>query len=144
MGKKKGSVLHVWQIRSRTPGPCGRCGRISEYLTVDHIIPMSFLQTVGLGAEIGYTDNDNFQLLCRTCNTLKGNRFDFSDPRTMANLKRYVILLEQIHTYEDHGKGDTVRSLRRSDLGGPEGGEAPVHGQSVAVEPIREQPEVGG
>jgi hypothetical protein len=59
-------------------------------LTLDHIIPVSFL-TQQLGATVEETfDWDNFQALCRRCNTLKAGRFDLSNVKTKPLLLKYV------------------------------------------------------
>lgn len=68
---------------------CLRC-HSNENLTIDHIIPVTFLITQ-LGASIEETfDWDNFQSLCRRCNTLKGGRFDLSHPKTKPLVIKYV------------------------------------------------------
>lgn len=78
-------------------GICDKCGRKTDYLTVDHIIPYSFVFEMGLRNE--QFDHDwNFQLLCRPCNRLKGATFDFTDKRTVPNLKRYVELAEEYYS----------------------------------------------
>ena len=93
--KKKNSVLHEWQLKSRVRGTCGDCGRETDMLNVDHIIPASFLVNIGL-PEQRYEDNENFQLLCRLCNADKSNRFDLKNPKTVPLLKKYINLLEEM------------------------------------------------
>lgn len=68
---------------------CERCK--SDYeLTLDHIVPVSFLmQQLGATLEETYSE-ENFQALCRRCNTLKAGRFDLSDVRTKILLLKYV------------------------------------------------------
>jgi 5-methylcytosine-specific restriction endonuclease McrA len=58
-------------------------------LTVDHIVPVSFLQQIGFHEAI-QEDDENFSMLCRTCNTFKGGRIDLANPRTKPLLKKYV------------------------------------------------------
>jgi 5-methylcytosine-specific restriction endonuclease McrA len=68
---------------------CKRCMSHTD-LTIDHIIPVSFLLTQ-LGATVNETyDWDNFQVLCRPCNTLKAGRFDLSNPKTKELLIKYT------------------------------------------------------
>jgi 5-methylcytosine-specific restriction endonuclease McrA len=68
---------------------CEKCGSSFE-LTIDHIIPVSFL-IEQLGATLDETyDYSNFQVLCRRCNTLKSGRFDLSDNRTKTLLFKYI------------------------------------------------------
>lgn len=68
---------------------CARCFS-SEELTLDHIIPISFLmQNFGASKEETY-DWDNFQPLCRKCNTLKAGRFDLSNEKTKKLLLKYI------------------------------------------------------
>jgi 5-methylcytosine-specific restriction endonuclease McrA len=77
-------------------GSCEKCGRKTDYLTVDHIVPLSFIDALGL-KELSYNHDWNFQLLCRACNKLKGTVFDFTNPRTLPNLKRYVAEVENFY-----------------------------------------------
>jgi 5-methylcytosine-specific restriction endonuclease McrA len=68
---------------------CARCNSTKE-LTIDHIIPLSFLiQQLGATSEETF-DWDNFQPLCRKCNTLKAGRFDLSNEKTKPLLIRYI------------------------------------------------------
>lgn len=68
---------------------CTRCNSYND-LTIDHIIPLNFLITQ-LGATIDETfDFDNFQSLCRRCNTLKSGRFDLSNEKTKPLLIKYI------------------------------------------------------
>lgn len=97
MKGSKQSLLYQLQQKGKIGGECKMCKRVRDSLTVDHIVPVSFLQAVGLEQYIKYEDADNFQLLCRTCNSLKGNRFDFTNPKTLENLKKYIKLLETLH-----------------------------------------------
>jgi len=54
------------RILKRDGNKCGRC-QSTENLEIDHIIPLS---------KGGRHDEDNFQVLCRTCNRKKSNKFD--------------------------------------------------------------------
>jgi 5-methylcytosine-specific restriction endonuclease McrA len=54
----------TWEVFARDPHKCRCCGS-SEKLTIDHIVPL----TRG-----GSNDLDNLQILCRNCNSRKGNR----------------------------------------------------------------------
>lgn len=68
---------------------CVRCNSHKD-LTIDHIIPVSFL-TTQLGATVEETfDWDNFQSMCRKCNTLKAGRFDLSNEKTKPLLIKYA------------------------------------------------------
>src|SRR3990167_10660326 len=59
---------------------CIRCGR-NEMLTVDHIIPASVLQQLGVDMEQD-DDEENWQILCNPCNHFKAARLDFTNPKT--------------------------------------------------------------
>lgn len=62
-------------------------------VTVDHIIPVHFMEQMGLFDEILH-DAENFQLLCRMCNQYKGNRLDFSNKKTLCLLEKYIQILK--------------------------------------------------
>ncbi len=95
--KKKNSALFEWQKKANElGGTCHKCSRKTDYLTVDHIVPASFIVMLGLKEE-SYDDDWNFQLLCRACNKLKGNLFDFTNPKTFENLKRYVNITQEFY-----------------------------------------------
>lgn len=68
---------------------CRRCGK-TENLTVDHIVPKVILSDMGVSEKEKYADYDNMEILCKVCNTFKGRRLDFSDPRTKEQLLKYL------------------------------------------------------
>lgn len=72
------------------------CKKFSDYLTVDHIFPVSLLVRFGL-TENSYKDRENMELICRNCNILKQDRFDFNNPKTVPLIKHYLELI--IKTY---------------------------------------------
>ena len=95
--KKKHTKLHEWQQKANgLGGSCEKCGRKTDYLTVDHIVPVSFIEMLGLRNE-AYEHDWNFQLLCRACNRLKGYYFDFTNPKTFPLLQKYVELTQEYY-----------------------------------------------
>lgn len=69
-------------------GVCPKCGKLKE-ITVDHIIPAHFLESIGLYDE-AVNDGDNFELMCYWCNKYKGGRIDLANPKTVPLLKKYI------------------------------------------------------
>jgi len=67
---------------------CEECGS-TQILTLDHIIPQSFLKDLGIDPDFDFNVK-NFKLLCQKCNIKKGSHFDFKDPRTEVLLKEYL------------------------------------------------------
>ena len=66
---------------------CEKCGR-EEFLTLDHIVPISILEQLGFNE---LQDNDeNWQVLCRPCNSYKANRLDFTNYKTKEVLLKYI------------------------------------------------------
>lgn len=63
-----------------TEKECQNCPR-TENLTLDHIVPEEILRNFGVDVEREIIEG-NYQLLCRTCNSFKGNRLDFSNSST--------------------------------------------------------------
>ena len=57
-------------------------------LTLDHIIPKKILLDMGL--EDYYIDESNLQILCGRCNGSKGSQLDFSNPKTILLLEKYI------------------------------------------------------
>jgi 5-methylcytosine-specific restriction endonuclease McrA len=70
---------------------CINCGR-TENLTIDHILPEWLLEQFGIPIKNHY-DPDNLQCLCRICNTFKGNKLDFTNPKTKILLLKYLNLV---------------------------------------------------
>lgn len=88
MSKKKISRTTFKELIEKRENLCERCGR-KEMLTVDHIVPISLLQRMGLTVEECYQE-ELLSLLCRPCNQLKSNNLDFSDKRTKVILLKYL------------------------------------------------------
>lgn len=78
---------------------CSRCGRC-DYLTVDHIIPISLLENFGQNRDDTYRDWENLHILCKLCNAFKKNNLDFSDPRTKPLLVKYVNQISELPAKE--------------------------------------------
>jgi 5-methylcytosine-specific restriction endonuclease McrA len=96
MKGNKHTKLKEYQDRCRKEAiPCAMCKR-EAWTTVDHIVPHAFIEMLGMKVE-AYDHDWNFQFLCRACNTLKKASLNFTDPRTIENLKRYVALAEEIY-----------------------------------------------
>jgi 5-methylcytosine-specific restriction endonuclease McrA len=73
-------------------GHCCKCE--SKFnLTIDHIIPETFLLQAGFTREQTW-DEDNFQVMCGSCNALKGGRFDFGNVKTKPLLYKYLELIK--------------------------------------------------
>lgn len=90
MAKKKNSKLKQWQDRAKLGGVCDKCSRAVEILTVDHIVPVAFLDQFDDTGEAKYNEEENFALLCRPCNTFKACRFDRSNPKTKEIILKYL------------------------------------------------------
>lgn len=96
MKDKPYTKLHEYrQAAKKEDLTCAKCGRVG-FMSLDHIIPCAFIDAMGLTHE-SYDHDWNFQYLCRACNGLKSNRFDFTNPKTLENLKRYVEIAEQVY-----------------------------------------------
>ena len=84
------SKLYQWQTEAQKGGICEKCGRIVEYLTVDHIVPQSFVLCLDNGKWLYMNDETNFQFLCQPCNKMKGASWDFTNKTMVAKLKQYL------------------------------------------------------
>jgi 5-methylcytosine-specific restriction endonuclease McrA len=87
LSKKEVIMLEI-QMRKDLPQVCAQCGR-TEYLTLDHIIPLQILRDLGIDVEKEVID-DNYQILCRICNNFKSNRIDIRIPKTKDILLRIL------------------------------------------------------
>ena len=86
MKSPKNAKLFEWQKKKY--GICGKCGKEKE-LSVEHIIPVSLLEQLGLKDEI-LNDEENFAYYCFACNRFKCSRIDMSHPKTVYLLKKYI------------------------------------------------------
>lgn len=99
MSLKEKIALATERLKERDGVKCSnpKCTSNNE-LTVDHIIPISLLEFFGIKKEQSYNwkkHRDNLQLLCRACNSLKSNRVDWSDKRSLPLLQSYVDKLHE-------------------------------------------------
>ena len=69
-------------------GKCDKCWR-TDNLTLDHIVPVDILRQMGFDTE-RFTGEEDFRLLCKSCNNFKGNQLDFSTPATKKLLLKYL------------------------------------------------------
>lgn len=90
--KSKLVTITLEELLNRDGRSCRKCGR-TEWLTIDHIVPVAMLRDMGVPEIETYADKENLQILCKMCNSFKANRLDFSDPRTKRVLSR---LLERL------------------------------------------------
>lgn len=92
-------------VIKRDGGVCKNCGSINE-LTIDHIVPISFLEMMGINRKYSYSfkkHGHNLQILCRKCNALKSYRFDWTDERTRPLIDWYLDNLDMdlVPEYEE-------------------------------------------
>jgi len=64
-------------------------------LTLDHIVPKAMLLDMGL--EKFYEDESNLEVLCSKCNSRKGSRLNFNNPKTMIQLQKYMDACKKNH-----------------------------------------------
>lgn len=92
--KKTKTKLWEWQFGDRYLNAfCEKCGahRTQENpITVDHIIPVSFLEGIGYMVS-PYEDEENFQYLCKACNRFKSSKLDHTNPKTKILLRKYLL-----------------------------------------------------
>lgn len=93
----------------REIGCCEKCKQNVRRLTIDHIIPQSFLKDLGFKPEED-RDERNFRLLCSLCNSKKSKDFDFTDPRTYYLLLEY---LKKVPKPEDPFKKPLVQLKKK-------------------------------
>lgn len=84
------SKLFELQQECLNGGVCEKCERSVGYLTVDHIVPQSFVICLDNGRDLVKNDEKNFQKLCQPCNKMKGCAWDFTEPRTIVILMGYL------------------------------------------------------
>lgn|SRR3990167_360351 len=67
---------------------CEKCPR-NENLTLDHIIPVRWIDQLGIEEERMFMP-ENYRILCSPCNHFKADKLDFSDKRTKELLIKYL------------------------------------------------------
>jgi len=74
---------------------CGNCNATSkeDKMTLDHIVPKKMLLDMGL--DEFYDDESNLEVLCSKCNSRKGSQLDFSNPKTIIQLEKYIQLYKE-------------------------------------------------
>lgn len=72
------------ELYSKSP-KCVRCNG-TEKLTLDHIVPKSYLHDFGINPTTEVIEG-NYQLLCNLCNSYKSNKPDFTVPATKTILE---------------------------------------------------------
>lgn len=78
----------LWEWQQKKSGECARCHKDTQ-LSVEHIIPVYFLEQLGLQDE-ALNDDENFEYFCFPCNRFKGSRIDIAHPKTKILLTKYV------------------------------------------------------
>jgi 5-methylcytosine-specific restriction endonuclease McrA len=98
--KTKGTPYGDLQQKLRDPKvvglKCEKCGEI-EHLTVDHIVPISFLQQFAITPDPGFWLKENMTYLCFHCNRKKGAEIDPRDPRTYEVIRKLLLMSEKFH-----------------------------------------------
>jgi len=64
-------------------------------LTIDHTIPKQMLLDMGL--DEFYEDESNLEILCHECNVRKAAQLDFSNPKTIVQLEKYIKIYKDRH-----------------------------------------------
>lgn len=90
MAQKAKTKLAEWQKRAFEGGTCEKCGWRVSKLSVDHIVPVFFLDSFDETGEAKYEDENNFQLICYPCNQAKAGRFDRANPKTIPIMLKYL------------------------------------------------------
>jgi len=90
MKAKKRTELYEWQKRCKEGGVCAKCKEHRDYLTVDHIIPVSIVKMLDVTGEAVYGDEENFQTLCSPCNAFKSNNLERENKKTKELLIKYL------------------------------------------------------
>ena len=88
--KKQNSKLSEWQKKAKLGGECATCKNIVDKLTVDHIIPVAIVRNIDLTGEAIYEDEENFELVCLPCNSIKSHNLDRKNPKTKQLLEKYL------------------------------------------------------
>ena len=71
---------------------CVKCGA-RDNLGLDHIVPVDILEQFGIDDKFIFMP-ENYQVLCRRCNLFKGNRMDFTNPKTKEILEKLLRIIK--------------------------------------------------
>ncbi len=105
MKYRKRTKLAEWQEKVKTGEFKCACGK-GENITVDHIIPRYFLESLYQDLPKNrwtmlYEDEENFQVMCSYCNSKKAHRLDIRNPKTMPLIKRFLKEIEDYLTQQN-------------------------------------------
>ena len=65
-------------------------------LTVDHIVPRLFFKMLGMES-FADTEPENFQFLCKKHNSEKDNMLDYTNPKTLPIVRKYMNMWIEKH-----------------------------------------------
>jgi len=90
MKTKTNSRLHYWQQKAKSGTEKCRCGE-TRNLNVDHVVPVAILTQFMLDQRyVLYEMDENFEILCRYCNSMKADRIDPRNPKTYEILEKVI------------------------------------------------------
>lgn len=102
--KTKGTYYGLLQERIAFGGEACRICGTRERLTVEHIVPINLLlqlyqdvDTKRLRYNLVYNYDENFEILCKYHNVLKGGKLDMRNPKTLPLLKKAIEDVEVFH-----------------------------------------------
>ena len=76
---------------------CARCGKVTDYRTVDHVVPKWLSNKVkqgNMGVQIPKKYYESTEMVCSPCNRKKGGKLYFKDKRVRVFLRELIKQLE--------------------------------------------------
>lgn len=90
----KSTLLKAWRRKAKRANMCCPVCTHRKPMTVDHIVPLMILKSFAVSDIdmyfLKYEFELNFQMLCFECNLSKGERLDFSNPKTIKILDSLI------------------------------------------------------